>query len=114
MHADGPVSKFCPTIGCERPRTVICKLLFPEDWRTTVSACEKHIDFYVARATMRWVAGTQGQEGVVAHVDGHEWEPRLEAIKREIEKRRFLDMRGRCLTDTHEAVEWYGEKRCCK
>jgi hypothetical protein len=97
MHADGPVSKFCPTIGCERPRTVICKLLFPEDWRTTVSACEKHIDFYVARATMRWVAGTQGQEGVVAHVDS------------ELPKRALVD---ELLALGYLPFE--SERRCCK
>jgi hypothetical protein len=38
--------------------------------KQTVSACEKHVEWYVARGVMRWVERVEGQDGVLRHVDG--------------------------------------------
>lgn len=71
VHSHGPQARKCPTVGCERGRTVICHLTFLDEGgrRKAVSACEKHVAFYVARAVTASVRRRHGDEGVRRHVD---------------------------------------------
>jgi hypothetical protein len=59
----------CPAIGCSRGRTVICAMKHSDGTRVTVSACEKHIAWYVARGVMRWLHCAGGDEAVARFVD---------------------------------------------
>jgi len=59
----------CPTLGCKRGREVRAQLDFPSGQRRVVTACEKHLTFYVARAITRIVAQRGGGAAVRAHVD---------------------------------------------
>lgn len=68
-HSGRYSSAHCPTIGCSGKRTVRAQLDWPDGRRRVVTACERCIDWYVARAVMRLVA-MRGQDAVRAHVDG--------------------------------------------
>lgn len=70
LQHSGPYrSDECPTIGCDDERLVRAELRFADGRRRVVSACERHVAWYVARAVMRMVA-QRGREAVLRHVDG--------------------------------------------